>query len=81
MRLTQDGFEIAKKDLSLRGPGEILGTKQTGLMQFRIADLNRDQIWLERIHALPQEWFENSPQMIQQLIDRWLGHQTQYGQV
>lgn len=81
MRETQDGFEIAKKDLALRGPGEILGTRQTGLMQFRVADLTRDQIWIERIHALPEEWFIHSADKVRQLIVRWLGQQARYGEV
>ena len=80
MRQTHDGFEIAKKDLALRGPGEILGTKQTGIMQFRVADLVRDQSWVERIHALPENWSEENQEIVNALITRWLGRQTQYGE-
>jgi ATP-dependent DNA helicase RecG len=79
MRTTHDGFEIAKKDLELRGPGEILGTRQTGLMQLRVADLVRDQVWIERIRALPEHWA--SPEIGKQLITRWIGAQQQYGEV
>lgn len=81
MRTTQDGFKIAEKDLSLRGPGEILGTKQTGLMQFRVASLSRDQLWIERVQTFCAEEFETSNLPVQALIERWLGKQTQYGNV
>lgn len=80
MRTTQDGFAIAQKDLSLRGPGEILGTKQTGLMQFRIAEVTRDQLWIERIQQFCAE--ESSMALLdsEALITRWLGNQTRYGE-
>ena len=52
IRSTQDGFEIAEKDLELRGAGEVLGTRQTGEMSFRIADLMRDQKWFPQAEAL-----------------------------
>ena len=81
MRETQDGFMIAQKDLELRGPGEILGTRQTGLMQFRVADLTRDQVWIDRIQALAENWHEAIPNAVPLLIARWLGQQTKYGEV
>jgi ATP-dependent DNA helicase RecG len=81
MRETQDGFQIAKKDLEIRGPGEILGTKQTGLMQFRVADLTRDQAWIARIQMLPPDWFLLHTEKVQAMIQRWIGEGTQYGEV
>jgi ATP-dependent DNA helicase RecG len=81
MRETQDGFEIAKKDLEIRGPGEILGTKQTGLMQFRVADLTRDQAWITRIQILSQDWFLLHAEQVQAIIQRWIGEGTRYGEV
>ena len=55
MRETCDGFEIARRDLELRGPGELLGTRQTGLLQLRIADLSRDADLLDQVPALAAE--------------------------
>jgi ATP-dependent DNA helicase RecG len=52
MRSTNDGFVIAEKDLQLRGPGELLGTRQTGLVTFRVADMNRDAGLLPQVHRL-----------------------------
>jgi ATP-dependent DNA helicase RecG len=78
MRATQDGFAIAQKDLQLRGPGEILGTRQTGLMQFRVADLARDHIWIERIQAFCAAGLEDTTLPITQLIERWIGSQEKY---
>ncbi|MDF2182435.1 ATP-dependent DNA helicase RecG [Neptuniibacter sp. CAU 1671] len=80
MRETSDGFKIAEKDLELRGPGEVLGTRQTGVMQFRMADLQRDADMLTRIRTLAepmQQW----PEQVDQLIQRWLGHAENYGNV
>lgn len=81
MRESNDGFYIAEKDLEIRGPGEILGTRQTGLMNFRIADLMRDsylqpkiKIWAERIR-------QHHPELIDPLIVRWLAQAEQYGNV
>ena len=80
MRETSDGFRIAEKDLELRGPGEVLGTRQTGMMQFRMADLQRDADMLTRIRTLAepmQQW----PDQVDQLIQRWLGQAENYGNV
>jgi ATP-dependent DNA helicase RecG len=52
MRETTDGFVIAEKDLELRGPGEVLGTRQTGMLRFRIADLARDAELFDRVKTL-----------------------------
>ncbi|WP_312598178.1 ATP-dependent DNA helicase RecG [Stutzerimonas nitrititolerans] len=81
MRDTNDGFVIAEKDLELRGPGEMLGTRQTGLLQFKVADLMRDADLLPAVrdaaHALLERW----PQHVSPLLERWLRHGQQYGQV
>ena len=80
MRQTNDGFRIAEKDLELRGPGEVLGTRQTGEMQLHIADLQRDAHMLHQVRQLAQLLLKNSPQQADQLISRWLGHSEQYAQ-
>ena len=78
MRETTDGFRIAEEDLRIRGPGEILGTKQTGGLQFRIADLKRDSAWI----PVAKEWatvlVHNYPQLVEGLQMRWVGHKIDY---
>jgi ATP-dependent DNA helicase RecG len=81
LRNTNDGFEIAKKDLELRGPGEMMGTRQTGLPELRIADLIRDAGLLPGIHKAADILMQQYPQLIQPLIDRWLGKDIDYGKV
>ncbi len=80
MRDTTDGFKIAEKDLEIRGPGEVLGTKQTGEMQFRIADLQRDADLLEQVQSLALQ-VNTDPQLSAAITRRWLGTGEQYGQV
>ena len=80
MRETTDGFKIAEKDLELRGPGEVLGTRQTGDMQLHIADLQRDAYMLPQIKQLAQDLLLNHPQNVDALITRWLGQSEQYAQ-
>lgn len=80
MRETTDGFRIAEKDLELRGPGEVLGTRQTGMMQFRIADLQRDADLLPKIHQVAAE-LHQLPALNEALIRRWLGNGDIYAQV
>lgn len=80
MRESNDGFVIAEKDLEIRGPGEVLGTRQTGLMQFRLAELERDKKWLPEIKALAPAML-NDEQLVDALIERWLGNSVQYGAV
>jgi ATP-dependent DNA helicase RecG len=81
MRETSDGFEIARRDLALRGPGELLGTRQTGLLQLRIADLGRDADLLERVPAIASELETRYPQLLAPLIRRWVGEGIVYGEV
>ena len=73
LRETNDGFKIAEKDLALRGPGEVLGTKQTGLMQMRIADIVRDEKWFPAVKKTAQYIIKHHPEAVQPLVRRWLG--------
>ena len=81
LRESNDGFEIARKDLELRGPGEVLGTRQTGMLQFRIADLSRDQGLLNKVEQAAAYLIENQADHIQPIIRRWLGRSARYGAV
>ncbi len=81
MRETCDGFLIAEKDLELRGPGEMLGTRQTGLLQFKVADLMRDAELLPAVRDAAQELLARWPQHVSPLLERWLRHGQEYGQV
>ncbi len=80
MRQTNDGFAIAEKDLELRGPGELLGTRQTGDMQLQIADLQRDAHLLPQIKLNAECLIEKHPKTVDALINRWLGNNQQYAQ-
>jgi ATP-dependent DNA helicase RecG len=81
MRETSDGFRIAEKDLELRGPGEVLGTRQTGMLQFRVADLARDQELLETIPAVAERLLANNPGKADQIIRRWIGDSAKFAGV
>ncbi|MBH3439607.1 ATP-dependent DNA helicase RecG [Pseudomonas luteola] len=81
MRETNDGFVIAERDLELRGPGEMLGTRQTGLLQFKVADLMRDADLLPAVRDAAQELLAKWPAHVSPLLERWLRHGQQYGQV
>ena len=80
MRETNDGFKIAEKDLEIRGPGEVLGTRQTGDMQFRIADLQRDAHLLPEVKRMAIKLLQDYAANVDPIIARWLGHSEQYGQ-
>lgn len=82
MRETNDGFAIAEKDLELRGAGELLGTRQTGSMVFRIADIIRDRKLLETAKTLGDEVRKSNPEHVDLLIARWMGEEApEYGNV
>jgi ATP-dependent DNA helicase RecG len=81
MRATHDGFEIARRDLEMRGPGEVLGTRQTGEQQFHIADLVRDQAWLPHIEQAARRLREHYPERVAPIIGRWLGVREAYAEV
>ena len=78
LRNTADGFVIAEKDLELRGPGELLGTRQTGLAGFRIADLARDAGLLPQVHALADHLLAHAPETADRLVARWVGGAVRY---
>jgi len=81
MRETNDGFEIARRDLALRGPGEVLGTRQSGMLQLHIADLVRDQALIPKIEQAAIILLEHYPERVPALIKRWLGDAARYGEV
>ena len=81
LRETNDGFEIARRDMELRGPGEVLGTRQTGEMQFHIADLLRDEELLSAVESAASTLQADHPDTIAPLIRRWLGQAVNYGEV
>ncbi|MES9904357.1 MAG: ATP-dependent DNA helicase RecG, partial [Sedimenticola sp.] len=78
MRETNDGFVIARKDLELRGPGEVLGTRQTGEMQFRIADVMRDQPLLVEVQQAAELMLTSYPERVKPLVRRWIGDRQHY---
>ncbi len=81
IRETNDGFQIAQKDMELRGPGELLGTKQTGLPQYRIADLVRDAHLLPNVQKVAEIMMNNFPKKTKQMIMRWSNSEHDYGKV
>ncbi len=80
LRDSQDGFFIAEKDLEIRGPGEVLGTRQTGMMQFRLADFERDKGWIEPVRDMAPSLMKHQD-VVEALIQRWLGENIRYGDV
>lgn len=78
MRESTDGFFIAEKDLEIRGPGQVLGTQQTGLMTFRIADITRDASMLDDVKVVSDTVMQRYPEIIDPLITRWLGERVNY---
>ncbi len=81
MRASQNGFIIAQQDLEMRGPGEVLGTRQAGLMQLKVADLMRDKKLLPKIVQISSKLKEHYPTQIPKIIQRWLAAKAQYAQV
>lgn len=81
LRDSQDGFVIAEQDLQLRGPGDVLGTRQTGQMLFKIADLRRDAALLDAVQQAGEHFFAEQADAIQPLCRRWLGVATIYSEV
>jgi ATP-dependent DNA helicase RecG len=81
IRESSDGFEIALRDLELRGPGELLGTRQTGLAQLRVADLMRDADLLPRVQEGAERLLAAYPEQVAALTARWIGAGERYGRV
>ena len=78
MAETNDGFEIARRDLEIRGPGEFLGARQSGAAMLRFADLDQDGALLEWAQELAPRLWSQYPQQAQQHIERWLGDKAEY---
>jgi ATP-dependent DNA helicase RecG len=81
MRETTDGFKVAQKDLELRGPGEVLGIRQTGLMQLRVADLIRDADLAPAIQQIGRRLIDEAPETVDRIIRRWIGSGSRYSNV
>ncbi len=80
MRETNDGFKIAEIDLKLRGPGEVLGTRQTGDISFKLADLQRDQHLIPALNQQAKALITTQPKVCEQLIQRWIGLSEQFAE-
>ncbi|MDA0120108.1 ATP-dependent DNA helicase RecG [Vibrio sp. T11.5] len=78
LRESNDGFVIAQRDLEIRGPGELLGTKQTGMADFKIADLVRDQHLIPEVQRVARHIHDNFPDNAAAIINRWLGDRDMY---
>jgi len=78
MRTTSDGFRIAEIDLELRGPGEVLGTRQTGDISFKLADLRRDLALMPTVKNKAEKILQQHPEKIDSIIQRWLGNNEHY---
>ena len=78
LRESQDGFLIAQKDLEIRGPGEVLGTRQTGLLPFKIADLQRDANLLPKVQHATDYILEHAPHLVEDLQNKWISTREKY---
>ena len=81
MRESNDGFYIAERDLELRGPGEVLGTRQTGLMEFRVADITLHADLLDQVKSIATTLADHAPDTADLLIRRWLGSAERFAAV
>ena len=81
IRETNDGFVIARRDLELRGPGELLGTRQTGLAEMRVADLMRDADLLPEVQSAAELLLGHNPEAVSGLTRRWVGAGERYGRI
>jgi ATP-dependent DNA helicase RecG len=79
LRESNDGFYIAQQDLEIRGPGELLGTKQTGLADLKIADLIRDAELIPQVQNIANHLWEQYPSNAQAIVNRWLGNKEHFG--
>jgi ATP-dependent DNA helicase RecG len=78
MAETTDGFEIARRDLDIRGPGEFMGARQSGAALLRFADLSEDQALVDRARQAAQRLLQDHPQAAQRHVLRWLGDKAEY---
>ena len=81
LRDTNDGFIVAQRDLELRGPGELLGTRQTGLPEYRIANLVRDAELMPQVQMAAESYTKESEIAAAAIVRRWLGDASRYGKV
>lgn len=81
LRETNDGFVVAQRDLELRGPGELLGTRQTGLPQYRVADLLRDADLMPRVRRAAETLRRDNSQLADAIVRRWVGDSAHYGKI
>lgn len=79
LRESNDGFYIAQRDLEIRGPGELMGTKQTGMAELRIADLVRDAELVPQVQHIAERLWQEYPSHAKAIINRWIGFKEQYG--
>jgi ATP-dependent DNA helicase RecG len=79
LREHSDGFEIARIDLRLRGPGEVLGTRQTGSFPLRIADFEQDRDLIQDVTRVAREIAASHPAAVDGLIERWIGEGDRFG--
>ncbi|ALU43165.1 ATP-dependent DNA helicase RecG [Pseudoalteromonas rubra] len=78
LRDSNDGFVIAERDLEIRGPGEVLGTRQTGLAELKIADLSRDKVLLPQVRSLAFTLLQQHSQAVEPLVQRWLPNRSEF---
>ena len=78
MRETTDGFEIARKDLELRGPGEFLGARQSGEAMLRFANLETDQWLVDKARKLAIELLQHDLPTVEAHLQRWLGQKEEF---
>lgn len=78
LRDSNDGFVIAQKDLEIRGPGELLGTRQTGNAEFKVADLMRDQALIPEVQRIARHIHDRYPEQAAALIERWMPETERY---
>jgi ATP-dependent DNA helicase RecG len=81
LRETNDGFEVARQDLALRGPGELLGTRQTGLAEMKLADVVSDQHLIPKVNEIALRLINDYPESVEPIIHRWIGQKVDYQHV
>ena len=81
VRASNDGFLIAEEDLKIRGPGELLGSRQSGSLDFRVADLLRDSDMLLEVRTVAEQMFRSDRQAVDAIIQRWMRFPDQLSQV
>lgn len=79
LRESNDGFYIAQQDLEIRGPGELMGTRQTGIAELKIADIVRDAALIPQVQEIANRLWHEYPARAQAIINRWVGQKEHYG--